>query len=208
MEPQKASQFLDLIRNYDLEMLDIDTSQKGECSFVSIVTQQILKAVSKFNLDQSSMGKLKATLTESGTQISYLEQQLFEVFTTDHPCVIMIGSDGSIINEKWANNAIFVDLKTICFELLSGLPFLKSTLVLESLTINEQIALEHLRNDDFNSVKVIKRNGKLDRIESRQSINTSKRVIDVMKEAEYQDIEIKQESGKAVHINRVIKTKL
>ena len=56
--------------------------------------------------------------------------------------------------------------------------------------------------------KKIKRDGKIEMLESIERISEQTRIIDILKDHNYQNIELKQANGKIVCLNRTVKTKL
>ena len=78
----------------------------------------------------------------------------------------------------------------------------------EVLSIEETQIIEMIRNEKFQSLKIIKRNGRIDMIEGVERIEEKQRIVDILKQHNYQNIEIKQSDGRIVHINRTVKTKV
>lgn len=81
-------------------------------------------------------------------------------------------------------------------------------LLSEGFTPEELQLVLLTRNQNFQSLKVTKRNGKIDMIESTERIEQRTRIVDILKEHNYQNIEIKQNDGRVVFITRTIKTKV
>ncbi|WP_010178035.1 hypothetical protein [Aquimarina agarilytica] len=79
---------------------------------------------------------------------------------------------------------------------------------LASLSEEERQVIEMLRLQTFQSLKITKRNGRIDMIEGTERIEERTRIVDILKEHNYQNIEIKQNDGRVVFINRTIKTKV
>ncbi len=79
---------------------------------------------------------------------------------------------------------------------------------LEELTLEEKQMIEMIRNEKFQSLKIIKKNGRIDMIEGVERIEERQRIVDILKQHNYQNIEIKQSDGRIVHINRTVKTKV
>ena len=76
------------------------------------------------------------------------------------------------------------------------------------LTEEEQQVIDMLREQSFQSLKITKRNGRIDMIESTERIEERTRIVDILKQHNYQNIEIKQNDGRVVYINRTVKTKV
>ncbi len=75
------------------------------------------------------------------------------------------------------------------------------------LSKEEVRVVKMLRNENFESLKVLKRNGKIDIIEGIEKIKDAKKIIDLLKQYEFQNLEIKQNNGRIVHINRTVREK-
>lgn len=206
----ELNDFLTLIRGTPLDCVLLSNGEKEACSLKDAILHTILYKVEGLGLNESATYKLKRTLTvtESTSEVSLLEQRIIDLLVLNQNPLLRINKHGELVESFSGEGTILFDLRQIINETFPGLPINFDADTLKLVSRAEQKTLELLRNENFHSVKVIKRGGKLDRAESQQHVNTSKRVIDIMKDAEFQDIEIKQESGKAVHINRVVKTKL
>ena len=79
---------------------------------------------------------------------------------------------------------------------------------LETFSEEEIQLIEMTRNQNFQTLKIIKRDGRIDMIESTERIEDRTRIVDILKQHNYQNIEIKQSDGRIVHINRTVKTKV
>ncbi|WP_339625394.1 hypothetical protein [uncultured Winogradskyella sp.] len=76
------------------------------------------------------------------------------------------------------------------------------------LSAKEVAVLKMIRDSKYHSVTVVKRDGKIEMLEGIERIEEKTRIIDVLKEHNYQNIELKQANGKIVCLNRTVKTKL
>ena len=87
---------------------------------------------------------------------------------------------------------------------------MKKTDKLESsgLSSSEIQVLEMIRNKRFLSIKLIIKNGEVDTIEGLERIHTGERIVDVLKQHDFQNLEIKQSNGKIVCVNRVFRKKI
>ena len=83
-----------------------------------------------------------------------------------------------------------------------------SKIKINTLSLQEQQLIEMLRNDKFQSLKVTKKNGRIDMLEGIERIEERLRIVDILNQHDYQVIEIKQNDGRIVHINRTVKTKV
>ena len=78
----------------------------------------------------------------------------------------------------------------------------------KGLSKDEIQVLLILRSENYLSVTITKRNGTIDTIEGTQRISQKDKIVSILQEHDYQDIEIKQAGGKIVHITRTVKKKL
>lgn len=76
------------------------------------------------------------------------------------------------------------------------------------LNEHENRALNMIRDSKYHSITIIKRDGKIEMLESIERISEQTRIIDILKDHNYQNIELKQANGKIVCLNRTVKTKL
>jgi len=77
-----------------------------------------------------------------------------------------------------------------------------------SLSEQEIELLAFVKQNDFLSINIIRFNGEMIRLEGIERIASQKRIIDILNEGDYQNIELKQENGKVVSIQRTIKKRL
>jgi hypothetical protein len=80
----------------------------------------------------------------------------------------------------------------------------------ESLELapSEIQVLEMIRNKRFISIKLIIKNGEVDVIEGLERMHTGERIIDLLKQHDFQNLEIKQSNGKIVCVNRIFRKKV
>ena len=76
------------------------------------------------------------------------------------------------------------------------------------LTPSEVQVLEMIRNKRFLSIKLIIKNGEVDTIEGLERLHTGERIIDMLKQHDFQNLEIKQSNGKIVCVNRIFRKKV
>jgi hypothetical protein len=84
----------------------------------------------------------------------------------------------------------------------------KESELINNFSPEELQLIEMTRNQKFQSLKIIKRDGRIDMIESTERVADRSRIVDILKEHDYQNIEIKQSDGRIVLINRTVKTKV
>ncbi|PIB27552.1 hypothetical protein BFP77_11730 [Maribacter sp. 4U21] len=79
---------------------------------------------------------------------------------------------------------------------------------LSGLTRSEIQVLEMIRNKRFLSIKLIIKNGEVDVIEGMERIHTGERIIDLLRQHDFQNLEIKQSNGRIVCVNRIFRKKV
>lgn len=67
--------------------------------------------------------------------------------------------------------------------------------------------LDHIKNGNYEKVTVRLNNGDIVLFEGKEQINTKSRIIDILKTADYQNIELKAAKGKVINIIRTEKKK-
>jgi hypothetical protein len=80
--------------------------------------------------------------------------------------------------------------------------------IASELSSSEIQVLEMIRNKRFLSIKLIIKNGEVDVIEGLERLDTGERIIDMLKQHDFQNLEIKQSNGRIVCVNRVFRKKV
>ena len=83
----------------------------------------------------------------------------------------------------------------------------KNNLV-KGLSKSEIQVLEMMRTGKYISIKLVVKNGEVDTIEGLERLDTRERIINVLKQHDFQNIEIKQSHGKIVCVNRIFRQKV
>ena len=76
------------------------------------------------------------------------------------------------------------------------------------LSKSEMRVLEMMRTGKYISIKLVIKNGAVDTIEGLERLDTSERIVDMLKQHDFQNIEIKKSHGRIVCVNRVFKQKV
>ncbi|GER59631.1 hypothetical protein ULMA_17390 [Patiriisocius marinus] len=84
----------------------------------------------------------------------------------------------------------------------------KDSKSLDDFSPEELQLIKMTRNQKFQSLRIVKRNGRIDMIEGVERIEDRTKIVDILKQHDYQNIEIKQSDGRIVLINRTVKTKV
>jgi hypothetical protein len=80
--------------------------------------------------------------------------------------------------------------------------------IASELSSSEIQVLEMIRNKRFLSIKLIIKNGEVDVIEGLERLDTGERIIDMLKQHDFQNLEIKQSNGRIVCVNRIFRKKV
>lgn len=73
------------------------------------------------------------------------------------------------------------------------------------LSKSEMRVLEMMRTGKYISIKLVIKNGEVDTIEGLERLDTSERIVDMLKQHDFQNIEVKKSHGKIVCVNRVFR---
>ena len=84
-------------------------------------------------------------------------------------------------------------------------PKSESTITLDS---EEMELLFMIRMGNYENIIIKTTDGKIERLEASETLNSEKRIIEILNKGKYKKIEIQQFDGKVTHIRRTIKKKL
>jgi hypothetical protein len=200
------------IRGKDLDCILLSSGDQVSLSFVDSVKAVLLKEAANVGLNNESIkildNNLQQEISDIGISINVLEKHIIDILLEKGQGCVTFNLDGQLTSNLIGQTLITIDIKSILNSNFPDLPIALSNFRLEPIKNKELGVLNILRNSSYHAVKVIKKEAQLDRVECEEKLPINRRMIDVMKEAAFQDIEIKQVSGKPIHINRVVKTKL
>lgn len=198
-------------------------------SLVDILWIGIIEELKKFGYTYEKILKIKEQLLTSneiiendndkGEDIETINLAVIEIFMNANPIYIIIDEDGkaeilngyAIIDKMQLNkltNHVVLNLNQLIklnIETLYKEPSLDE---FKGLSKDELQVLLILRSENFESVKITKKGGEIDTIESTEIVSNGERILNILKEHNYQDIEIKQARGKVVQIKRTIKERI
>jgi hypothetical protein len=205
-------EFLYYIREREVSYVSSSAADPVSLSLIDSIRESILKEAANVGLNNESLNVLDNYLQHKtevfNDSISVLEKHVIDVLVGSNKCSISFNQAGEISNSINGQTLVSIDLREIINSTFPGLPVSTEKLKLFTIKEQEQRVVDILREPSYHAIKVIKRGTALDRAECEEKLPINKRVIDIMKEAAFQNIEIKQESGKPVYMNRIIKTKL
>ena len=205
-------QLLFCLRNKKVDCVLLSSDQNVSLSLINGVHQAILFQAAEFNLNKTAIQELSFSLNEqvnrNSISLSYVESQVLDVLIDEKPVLIVFNKNGELIDGLHNVGCFVIHLAELMKLAFPGIYAWTKELNLIAAEQKETKALSFIQNRNYHSVKVIKRKGQLDRVECEEKMPINKKVIDIMRDAAFQNISINQEDGKAVHINRVVKQKL
>ena len=200
------------IRGRDLDCILLSSGDQVSLSFVDSVKAVLLKEAANVGLNNESIKVLDNNLQQEikNNEISFnlLEKHIIDVLLEKGQGYLSFNLNGQLTSRLTGQTLITIDLKAILNSNFPDLLINPNDCRLEPIRDKELGVLNILRNRSYHAVKIIKKEAQLDRIECEEKLPINRRMIDVMKDAAFQNIEIKQQAGKPVNINRIIKTKL
>jgi len=206
-----SNTLLDFIQNHKIDSISFKKAK--EYSLIECIKHDLLAKICQFNLSSEAMEILKKQISVNtyfnDTPCSYLEKKVLQLLINDEPDnLIKINPNGTIA-EKNKNNEIFIiNLNVVIRNLLPELNLSNDKNLLQLLSKNENEIIRHIRNENYHTIKVYKKNKKVHYAESLQRVSRNEDLTFLLKQKSFQNIEIKRDSGKTVSINRTIKTKL
>ncbi|EDP95706.1 MerR family transcriptional regulator [Kordia algicida OT-1] len=195
-------------------------------SLVDILWIGIIEELKKFGFTNEKIISIKNQLLvideiieneqDKGEEIEILNLAIIEIFKSANPIYIIIDENGNtqvlnayaIIDKMQANkltNHIILNLNQLIKLNIEALYEEPSLDEFKGLSKDELQVLLILRSENFESVKIIKKGGEIDTIESTEIVSNGERILNILKGHDYQHIEIKQARGKIVQIKRTIK---
>ncbi|WP_430409194.1 MerR family transcriptional regulator [Kordia sp.] len=153
---------------------------------------------------------------EQAQEIEMLNLAVIEIFLNTNPIYIVIDEDAktevlnayAIIDKMQKNeltNHVILNLNQLIKLNIESLYREPSLDQFKGLSKDELHVLLILRSENFESVKITKKGGEIDTIESTEIVSNGERILNILKGHDYQNIEIKQARGKIVQIKRTIK---
>ncbi|HEY9084069.1 MAG TPA: hypothetical protein VIN73_12095 [Vicingaceae bacterium] len=209
------------------ELLDDDrdeTQRWHKFSLIEVIWINLVEELRDTGYSKEKIKKVKDQLLLSIEGISskypYLEFHLIASILYGSPFFILIDKEGNanivgrdnyvaILNSEHVTCHTVVNLDGLFKRLMDKIDRSKWTFAeLFKLSKEELELLTFIKMGDFQTIKIVKRNGEIDRMEGTERIAPGKRMIDILNQGDYQNIEVKQENGKVVCIHRTVKRKI
>lgn len=200
------------LRSKTVECMLRASHSKVNLPLIDGVLQALLYQGAKNGLSHTALDRLSISLNTQGVKdnisLTYLERKIADILICSRPVLLLFNEEGMLTETHKSLFFRGIDLGGLICQTFPGILEEKKAVYLEPLEQKERRVIELTRDKRYHNVTLIKKDGTLSRVECQERMPTDKRVVDIMREAAFQDIAIKQEDGKPVHINRVIKTKL
>lgn len=201
------------------------SSQWRKFSLSDIVWVNIITELRQFGLSLDKMQKVKEELEiyPKKFKISYFHVHIIQAISGALSEVVVY-TDGSagicrdsginlaIQHDKYPSH-IIINLNKIIDRLLNRKTLKNSKPLVTFTTKEEQKIINKLRlasdvTSGTKKVSIKYKNNKISRIESEKDIDIEKRLIEILRENNYQTITIQQEGGKIVKIDQTVKEKI
>ena len=222
-----SKQVLNIWKNESLIPL-YKSNKKGwlKFSLVDILWIGIIEELKKFGFTFEKILSIKKQLLlvdeiienddDVGEKIELINLAVIEIFKSANPIYIIVDENGNtqvlnayaIIDKMQKNeltNHVILNLNQLIKLNIEALYEKPSLDEFKGLSKDELQVLLILRSENFESVKITKKGGEIDTIESTEIVSNGERILNILKGHDYQNIEIKQARGKIVQIKRTIK---
>lgn len=217
-----------LISHWQVEGLLSDERNEEQTwrkfSLIDILWMGIIGELRELGLSNSKIKNVRSHLFNDESlankqSLPLLEYCTMETITYAAPTFIIVDKEGSteVVNDidyveqlkaGKIGHHIIISLNQAVDDNIRPLYTKPTYSDLTGLSKDELEVLAVVRSNDFQSIKITKKNGEIDMIEGVERIKSESRIIDLLKEGKYQNIEVKQENGKVVCINRTLRKKL
>ena len=193
-------------------------------SIMDTIWLDIIEDLRAFGFSIENIRKVKEQIHVSykSTKATYplLEFFVFTIISNYNPVFLRIDLNGNLKillqtglteNMKREKNGkcILLTLNDYVREKLPDMYVAPCYFNLSDIDDDESSLIETIRAKTFQSIRIKMREGKIDMIEGTEKVSAkNKRIVDLLKDGDYQDIELKQENGKVVCINRTVKRKV
>ena len=197
---------------------------KKRYNIPDIIWIGIVESLRQFGYSLEKIKKVKELVLVSdqglGVKYPYLEYFLIQAAFFKVPYYLVAHQTGNAEFLHYENYCKVLQMNDSSGHILLSLNQIYADLVLkiDNSKWNFSDLFEHskeelellafIKKGNFTEVKVIMPNGVIERLEGTERISTQKRIIDILNDAKYQDIQVKQQDGKPICINRTVKKKI
>ena len=192
-------------------------------SLTTLLWLAVMFELKEFGLSNPRIKQVKdqlfAPTIAEGQKLPLIQQGIYQAIVLSKPLFLVIDQTANVqlvsgtdyikqLRESKIKSHIIIDFNT-CIEANIPQHYSKPDFGdTPGLTREEIEVLHAVRQKDFQSIKITKKNGEIDMIEGMQRIEGQQRIVDLLKQGKYQNIEVKQSNGKVVCIHRTIRKKL
>ena len=193
-------------------------------SIVETVWINLIETLKGFNFSTESLLKIKQQLLVQDknrlNKYPYFEfflinawlynSQLFIVIDEQYNTTIINASDyATLVQSQAIRMHIVISISHLLKSLISKINTSKWDFSkLFKFTEKELELLAFIKTNDFDTIEVTLRNGELYLLKGKERVTTEKRIVDILREYDYQKIEVQKENHKIVAITRTVKQKL
>jgi len=191
-------------------------------TIVELTWLNIVHQLRTFGYPTSQVKKVKKSLEEGSNKVKVkmplLEFCVEEIITRKKPMVLLAFADGSSIvipftdykanlEDRRISNHLHIDLNEIVQWIFS-----KSNLspVFEKIGLSneEKHLLEFIRSGTFEAVRIKYKDGKMQKFDATERVNAERKIVEILHENDYQNIEVIQRDKKIVSIVRTVSKKI
>lgn len=218
-----------ILNHWEKEGLINDKRPSGKgwrmYSMMDMIWLNIISELRSFGYPLNKIKKVKESLIElfpkhkEKHELPYLEVYVALALTKRDAAYLLVFENGEALPAKHDEIVSALKLQTIGNHLKISINDILQKLFPKkdlspihesSLTLSkDEFELMFLvRTGNYESINIKRKNGKIEMLEATESIETDKRITEILQKGDYQNIEIKQANGKVVCIKRTIKKKL
>lgn len=204
---------------------DLRPSGKGwrKYSLIDRLWVEVIIELRKFGYPLERIRRAKEIfeyVDEDGSySMPYLEAYFVIAFFFKEPCYILFYPDGKVALATFdeynlsdglseVDSFISVNLNRLIQRIYPNKDLAAKFKHKLDLSPEEMQLLLFVRTGNFDTITVKRKDGKIDLIEATETLSADVRLTEIIKEQDYQNIEIKTSEGKTVCIKRTIKKKV
>ncbi len=211
----------------DIQLLDDDReiqNKKKRFSILEVIWIGVVNELKAFGFESGQIRKIKQQILVSDPNLPvkypFFQFYLITAILFQKPNAVMVDREGNANIVNLAEDALFllseevgnvalIKLNPLFHQLLGRINQFKQPFSeLFKISQGELQLLAFIKQHDFESIKVVRKNGELYRFEGGEKVDKEKKIVDILQEEDYQSIEIERDGGKTSCIHRVIKKKV
>ncbi len=201
-----------------------DSPKWRKFNLITILWLSIIMELKAFGFSSPKIKMVKPELfkliaLDNGLKLPLLEHCVIEAMVYAVPTFLVVDKSGQVeiiddqeyirqLQTKNMENHIIININQAIKDNITPLYTEPNYTQTAELSKEEIEVLAAVRKKDFQSIQITKKNGAIDMIEGIESVKTEEKIANLLKQGKYQNIEVKQENGKIVCINRKVKMKI